>query len=36
MEGLGKKVRGHSGNAIVGIGHKGYRERLGKIAFQIP
>ena len=30
MEGLGKKVRGHSGNAIVGIGHKGYRERFKK------
>jgi len=30
MEGLEKQVRGHRGNAIVGIGHKGYRERFKK------
>ncbi|MEJ6731692.1 MAG: FAD-dependent oxidoreductase, partial [Opitutaceae bacterium] len=29
-EGLEKQVRGHRGNAIVGIGHKGYRERFKK------
>lgn len=30
MEGLEKQARGHRGNAIVGIGHKGYRERFKK------
>jgi|TARA_B100001964_G_scaffold179472_1_gene198146 arylsulfatase A-like enzyme len=30
MEGLKKQMRGHRGNAIVGIGHKGYRERFKK------
>jgi arylsulfatase A-like enzyme len=28
MEGLKKQERAHQGNAIVGIGHKGYRERF--------